>query len=132
VSAGLIKNRVVGMELRLRRESEAFKWYEAGMLVTMGEIFEEWHLLTEVSQYHKECIQAGKPLDTPHFELGKTDVGGKTVTILSVHPCLMNNRQALGGLLKVSPEDQLRQVMAEASGPQPWVGLHSTGTNLHV
>jgi hypothetical protein len=84
--------------------------------MTMGNIIQEWRLLTEVGQYHKECIEAGKPLDTRYFELGKTDVDGNTVTILSVHPVLMNDRQALGGLLSVSPEDQAqRQVMAEAS-----------------
>ena len=123
---------VVGMKLRLRRESEAFKWHEAGMLMTMGEIFEEWHHFTNVRQYYKECIQAGKPLNTPYFRRGRTDVDGKRISILTVHPSLATDQQILGGLLKVSPEDQPRQVMAEASGPQPWVGLHSTGTNLHV
>ena len=104
------------MELRVRRESEAFKWHEAGMLMTMGRIIQMWRLLTEVGQYHKECIEAGQPLDSKYIELGKTDVDGKAVTILSVHPVLMNHREALGGLLSVSPEDQVpRQVMAEAS-----------------
>ena len=82
----------------------------------MGRIIQMWRMLTEVGQYHKECIAAGLPLDTPYFVLGKTDVDGNEVTILSVHPALMNHREPLEGLLSVSPEDQVpRQVMAEAS-----------------
>ena len=105
----------------------------------MGRIIQMWRLLTEVGQCHKECIEAGKPLDTPYFELGKTDVDGKAVTILSVHPVFMNHQEALGGLLSVSPEDQVprqvkqkRQVHSETDDPRSTIGasgrgIHKTG-----
>ena len=99
--------------MTLRRDSEAFQWYEAGMLLTMGQVFEGWRLDTQVCKYNKECIALGKPLTTPALELATTDVNGKEVKILSVHPFLMNHRdplEALGGLLFKGPG------MTEASG----------------
>ena len=45
--------------MTLRRDSEAFQWYEAGMLLTMGQVFEGWRLDTQVCKYNKECIALG-------------------------------------------------------------------------
>ena len=49
----------------------------------MGRIIQMWRLLTEVGQYHKECIEAGKPLDTPYFELGALIEEGMPVVVLA-------------------------------------------------
>ena len=104
------------MSLTLRRDSEAFQWYEAGMLLLMGQVFEDWRLDTQVCKYNKECIALGKPLTTPVLELAKIDVNGNDVKILSVHPFLVGHREALGGLQRTRPGDQLLRSMTEASG----------------
>ena len=86
------------------------------MLLTMGQVFEGWRLDTQVCKYNKECIALGKPLTTPVLALATIHVDGKEVKILSVHPFLMNDREALGGLRRTRPGDQLLRSMAEASG----------------
>ena len=101
--------------MTLRRDSEAFQWYEAGMLLTMGQVFEGWRLDTQVCKYNKDCIALGKPLWTPVLE-ATIDVNGEEVKILSVHPFLVNHREALGGLQRTRPGDQLLQSMTGASG----------------
>ena len=104
------------LRMTLQSDSEAFQWYEAGMLPTMGQVFEAWRLDTRVCKYNKECIAVGKPLTTPVLELATIDVDGNKVKILSVHPFLMNHREALGGLQRTRPGDQLLQSMTGASG----------------